>query len=442
MKYTPVIGLEVHVELKTKSKMFCGCSADYFGKKPNTHTCPVCLGLPGALPVTNKQAIEWCLKIGLALNCNIRLFSKFDRKNYFYPDLPKGYQVSQYDQPFCEKGSIIVQSGNVTKTIGITRVHQEEDTGKLIHDFVGGKNVSLIDFNRSGVPLVEIVTVPDFKSADEVVDYLKKLQQIVRYLELSNAYMEIGDMRFEPNISLKLASEQGFPKYKVEVKNINSFKFVEKAINHEIKRQEELLEKGETPEQETRGWNEKKQATQSQRSKEEANDYRYFPEPDLPPFRFEQSHIEQLKSQLPELPYRKFERFQKEYALTKYDAEIITREKSTADYFEQAVELGAKNKLTPKQIANEIINKKGNIEKISVEELIKQIKAKSQFAQVDEEELEDIVKKVLKANEKAVNDYNNGKIEVLGFLIGIIRKKLGKSIDPGKIKQILEKELK
>jgi aspartyl-tRNA(Asn)/glutamyl-tRNA(Gln) amidotransferase subunit B len=352
--YTPIIGLEVHVELKTKSKMFCGCSADYFGKEPNTHTCPVCLGLPGALPVPNKQAIEWCIMIAQALNCEISSFSKFDRKNYFYPDLPKGYQISQYDLPFGLNGYMILKSG---KKVGITRVHMEEDTAKLSHQDVNGESVSLIDFNRSSVPLVEIVTEPDFNSAEEVTEYLTRLRQIVRYLGVSNADMEKGDMRLEPNISLTTASEvpsterraQGItnkdllPTYKVEVKNINSFRFVAQAIEFEKKRHAEILDLGETPVQETRGWNEAKQKSISQRVKEEANDYRYFPEPDIPPFRFTDEEITKIKAQMPELPDVKFERFKSEFGLPDYDVELVTRERAVADYFEEAAKI-EKNK--------------------------------------------------------------------------------------------------
>jgi len=452
MKYTPVIGLEVHVELKTASKMFCGCSAEYFGKQPNTHTCPVCLGLPGALPVPNKKAIDWCVMIALALNCKINTTSKFDRKNYFYPDLSKGYQISQYDQPFGEHGFIKLSGG---KIIGITRVHMEEDTGKLTHADVKGEKVSLIDFNRSGVPLVEIVTEPDFESAEEVVEYLKKLQQIVRYLGVSNADMEKGDMRLEPNISLrkcnttnttnntnKPISNKDLPPYKVEVKNINSFRFVEKAIHFEIKRQAEILDRGETPPQETRGWNEIKHTTVLQRSKENAHDYRYFPDPDIPTIMFTDKQIADLKKQLPELPDAKLERFIKAFGLSSYDAEILAREQSLADYFEESVTVGKEHGVNPKQIANMIINKKVNADDTMPAGLIELIKAETAFEQVDETALTKIVHEILKEQEKAVRDYKSGKEPVIMFLLGQVMRKFGKKVDTQMVKAFLEKELK
>src|ERR1035437_1216583 len=386
MNYKTVIGLEVHVELKTKSKMFCNCSADYFGQKPNTHTCPVCLGLPGALPVPNKQAIEWCVMIGLALNCDIPLFSKFDRKNYFYPDLSKGYQISQYDEPFCLKGHIEINN----KKFGITRVHMEEDTGKLLHENINGQEASLIDFNRSGVPLVEIVTEPDFDNATDVKKYLQKLQQIVRYLGVSDADMEKGQMRLEPNISVSLdVNSKELPKYKVEVKNINSFGFVEKAIDFEIKRQLEILQKGGIPAQETRGWDENKNKTVSQRAKEEANDYRYFPEPDIPPIRWTQKQIDDLRLKIKELPDEKLARFIKDYSLTNYDAEILTREIELASYFEQAVK-DAQGKVTAKQIANHIINRKINTDEILPAKLIEEILHLSKTEDINVDELKTI----------------------------------------------------
>ena len=471
MNYKPVIGLEVHVELKTKSKMFCGCSSDYFGKEPNTHCCPVCLGLPGALPVPNKTAIEWCVMIGLALNCKIPQFSKFDRKNYFYPDLPKGYQISQYDQPFAINGYVILGTQSEAwrtpeskkdpgqarmtkegKRIRIRRVHMEEDTGKLIHQ----GDSTLIDFNRSGVSLVEIVTEPDFESAEEVVEYLKKLQQIVRYLGVSDADMEKGNMRLEPNISLSQchpersegsqdsspSAQNDIPGYKVEIKNINSFRFVEKAINYEIERQKELLDSGKTPLQETRGWDEKKQITVLQRVKEEANDYRYFPEPDIPPIHWNEDQISKIKNQIEELPDQKYSRFQEAYQLSEYDAEILTREKDLADYFETAVRHGATHLIAPKQIANAIINKKIDIEKNLPSQLIQSILASSQSVQIDEKELGQVIGEVFKKNKKAVKDYKSGKKGVLMFLVGQVMRKFPKNLDAKlvteKIKKMLE----
>lgn len=437
MKYTPIIGLEVHVELKTKSKMFCSCSADYFGKEPNTHICPVCLGLPGALPVPNRQSIEWCIMIAQALNCDINEFSKFDRKNYFYPDLPKGYQISQYDLPFGKNGSITLSSG---KKIGITRVHMEEDTGKLSHQEVNGMKTSLIDYNRSGVPLVEIVTEPDFHDARDVVEYLQALRQIVRYLDVSNADMEKGDMRLEPNISLT-TDINILPKYKVEVKNINSFRFVEKAIEFELNRQEEILKRGETPVQETRGWNENKNATFSQRVKEEANDYRYFPEPDISPIRHTQEQIITLKSRLPELQGEKIIRFKKQYNLSEYDAEILTRERDVADYFEDAVRISKEKNITPKQIANTIINKKIDFQSISAEQLIANIAEESKIEVLSESELQTIVDRVLADNPKAVQDYKSGKESVIMFLVGQCIRAIGRKVDVQQVQDALLKNL-
>ena len=452
-KYQPVIGLEVHIELSTKSKMFCTCSADYFTKEPNTHTCPVCLGLPGALPVPNKKAIEWCVMIGLVLNCQIPLFSKFDRKNYFYPDLAKGYQISQYDKPFCVNGSITLSNG---KKIGINRAHMEEDTGKLTHATIDGKRVSLIDFNRSGVPLVEIVTEPDFESAQEATEYLKYLQRIVRYLGVSNADMEKGDMRLEPNISLRKVRDirevkkvqkvtqvaQELPPYKVEVKNINSFKFVEKAINYELERQSELLDKGQTPVQETRGWNEQKQVTLSQRSKEEAHDYRYFPEPDLPPLSFDHAYIQGLKEKLPELPDAKLKRFAKQYRLSLYDAQILTRDRNLADYFEEAAKAAKVHDIDAKQIANNIINKKPDIEKILPATFVEQIYETSQVATIPSEKLDKIVQDVLAKNIQAVEDYKKGKENVIMFLVGQVMNNIPEKVDANLIKKNIEDLLK
>ena len=390
--------------------------------------------------------------IGQALNCNIPLFSKFDRKNYFYPDLPKGYQISQYDQPFCINGFVEIKGVklnhpegvnlNSKKKVRITRVHMEEDTGKLTHETIDGERVSLIDFNRSGVPLVEIVTDPDFDNAEDVKEYLQRLQQIVRYLEVSNADMEKGDMRLEPNISLRAEGQKGLPNYKVEVKNINSFSFVGKAIEFEIKRQAEILDKGDTPAQETRGFVESSSSTVSQRSKEDAQDYRYFPEPDIPPIRWMESQISNIKSQIPELPDAKTRRFEQEYSLSSYESEILTREKSLADYFEKAVADGKKFDIESKKIANYIINKKPNIEEVLPAQLIQNIAKSSQVASVDERKLSEIIDKVLKENPKAVEDYKKGHENVIMFLVGQVMRTFPEKVDASKIKASLLAKLK
>ncbi len=403
------------MELATKSKMFCGCSADHFGVEPNTHTCPVCLGLPGALPVPNKKAVEWTIMLAQALECKINLETHFDRKNYFYPDLPKGYQITQYEQPFGEWGKL----GNIR----IRRVHLEEDTGKLQHT----GDMTLVDFNRSGVPLVEIVTEPDFRSVGEVDIYLKKLQKIIRYLGISNADMEKGSMRLEPSISL--SPDGKIPNYRVELKNINSFRFVKKALEYEIERQQK-----EPHIMQTRGWNEAKNATVPQREKEEAHDYRYFPEPDIPPIRFDESEIQKSKLKIPELPDAKLERFKKQYSLSDYDADQLVSDKATAQYFEQTLE-DAKD-VTAKEIANWIINKKIDITQTVPAELVQKILAAKKTIAVDEKELEKIIDQVLAENPKAVEDYKRGKINVLHFLVGMVFKKI-KGVDSEKLSNLI-----
>lgn len=441
-KYETIVGLEIHVELSTKTKMFCRCAVPSLSDKPNTRTCPICLGLPGALPFPNKKAIESCIQIGLALNCSINLDSFFERKNYFYPDLAKGFQTSQYLHPFGEKGYLDIKVNGITKRIGITRVHMEEDTGKLTHETVDNKEVSLIDFNRSGVPLVEIVTEPDIRSGEEAKIFLSELQKIIRYLGVSDADMEKGHMRLEPNISLREIGKTGLPNYKVEVKNINSFKFVDKAIQYEQKRHFELLEIGKTPAQETRGWNEFKNKTVSQRSKEEAHDYRYFPEPDIPPLSFKQEEIDKLKSQLPELPEEKNKRFVSEFELTEYNAEILTREKELSAYFEEAVMVGKEHNIDAKTIANWLINKKPNITTSLPAELVKTIFEESKIEAVDENKLTMTIKQVLESNPQAVTEYKAGKTQIIGFLIGQTRRTLPEARDTEQIRKKLEEMIK
>jgi len=451
MNLEPVIGLEVHVELNTLSKMFCGCPADYFGKSPNTQTCPVCLGLPGALPVPNKKAIEMTILLGTALGCKINRTSRFDRKNYFYPDLPKGYQISQYDEPVAVNGRLkfgfqnfpTLRSGSrlhvgtkfkveEEKTVRIRRVHLEEDTGKLIHSEVNGKSVTLVDFNRSGVPLVEIVTEADIQSSQEAKAFLKEIQKIIRYLRISEADMEKGIMRLEPSISLRQLpidnsqlTKEGLPNYRVEIKNINSFRFAQRAIDYEIDRQKELLSAGKKIPQETRGWSESKGVTFYQRSKEEAHAYRYFPEPDIPPLFFSEEFINGIVSVLPELPRPRSERFVKEYGIRVSEALILTEDRGEAELFEELVRLGKDKNLFPQRIANLLVNKKvGKSDRrpsLLVEEMIKLNVPETEMS---EETLSGICREVMALNQEVVGQLMSGKEKALDFLIGQVFRRL------------------
>jgi aspartyl-tRNA(Asn)/glutamyl-tRNA(Gln) amidotransferase subunit B len=344
MKYEAVIGLEVHAQMLTDTKIFCGCSAK-FGSEPNTQTCPVCIGMPGVLPVLNRKSLEFSVKTGIATNCTVSVYSRFARKNYFYPDLPKGYQISQYELPICEHGYLeIIVDGN-TKKIGITRIHMEEDAGKNIHE--GGGSFSFVDLNRAGVPLMEIVSEPEIRSPREAVEYMKKLRTILKYLGVCDGNMEQGSLRCDANVSVRPVGQKEFGT-RAEVKNINSFKFVEKALDYEIKRQIKVLDDGGKIIQETRLWDSSKGITESMRGKEEAHDYRYFPDPDLVPIIVDQKWIDGIKTSLPELPDIKRERFISEYGLPVNDADFLTCDKPVADWFEGSVNLGGQ----PKNVAN------------------------------------------------------------------------------------------
>ncbi|MCX8092740.1 MAG: Asp-tRNA(Asn)/Glu-tRNA(Gln) amidotransferase subunit GatB, partial [Candidatus Goldbacteria bacterium] len=369
-KYEIVIGLEVHVELSTKSKAFCGCSTQ-FGAEPNTNICPVCLGLPGALPVINREMVRRAIKAGLALNCTIAKYSKFDRKNYYYPDLPKAYQISQYDMPIASNGYLeIVKKDGTVKKIGIKRLHMEEDAGKLLHltktGQIGEAESSLVDYNRAGVPLIEIVSEPDIRTSEEAYLYLTALKSIMKYIDVSDCNMEEGSLRCDANISVRKKGDEKLG-VKVEIKNMNSFKNVQKALDYEAQRQIKMLESNETIIQETRLWDANKEMTFSMRSKEESHDYRYFPEPDLPPLEISQAEIEEIKKEIPELPQEKLKRFIKEYNLPEYDASILISDKQISMFYEDAVKISKEPKLTSNWIMTELLRRmnESNIEDIN-----------------------------------------------------------------------------
>lgn len=452
--YLPIIGLEVHVELSTKSKMFCDCDAAWQKYRQNENTCPVCLGMPGALPVPNKRAVEYTIQLAQALGCTINHHSHFDRKHYFYPDLPKGYQISQYDEPIGVNGELHVlvkeekTNSYVDKSFRIHRVHLEEDTGKLMH--IGDDTV--VDFNRSSVPLVEIVSEADFHSSEDVKAYLQELHAIIRTLNVSDADMDKGSMRMEPNISVKSVDSRqktdgridpkDFPSYKVEVKNINSFNYVKKAVDFEIKRHIEMLERGETPIQETRGWDDVHSKTYSQRVKEGAADYRYFPEPDIPPMVFTDEYLNGLKSTLPELPLQKLHRYITDLKVKEADALLLTRESESSQYYERVLQMVKDRQvpLDPQTVANLIINKKLPVT-LSPEEFVTKAAELSKPKETNVELLNLVVAKVISSNPKSVEDYKSGKTNAVMFLVGQVMKEMKGQADAGVVKEAIIQSL-
>lgn len=473
-EYETVIGLEVHVELATKTKIFCSCSTA-FGGAPNTHTCPVCTGMPGSLPVLNKQVVEYAAAVGLATNCEITQYCKFDRKNYFYPDNPQNYQISQLYLPICRNGSVEIKTENGTKTIGIHEIHMEEDAGKLVHDEWG--DCSLVDFNRSGVPLIEIVSEPDMRSAEEVIAYLDKLRMTIQYLGASDCKLQEGSMRADVNLSVR---EVGAAEYgtRTEMKNLNSFKAIARAIENEKNRQIDLLESGEKVIQETRRWDDNKEYSYAMRSKEDAQDYRYFPEPDLVPVVISDEWLEEIKSRQPELREEKLIRYKEEYELPDYDADILTGSKKLADLFEATTELCGK----PKKVSNWLMGETMRILKEQAKEpeditfspghLAKLIDladagtingtvAKEVFEKIfaedidpetyvkehglgavnDEGALRATIEQVMKDNPQSVEDYHNGKEKAIGFLVGQTMKAMKGKANPGMVNQILKELL-
>ncbi|MBQ7759626.1 MAG: Asp-tRNA(Asn)/Glu-tRNA(Gln) amidotransferase subunit GatB [Acidaminococcaceae bacterium] len=477
-KYITVIGLEVHAELKTKSKAFCSCSTE-FGGAPNTHICPVCLGMPGALPVLNEQVVEFAIRAGLALNCEIKFFNKFDRKNYFYPDLSKNYQISQFDKPICEHGHININLDGEEKRIGITRIHMEEDAGKLVHSgsTISTSDFSAVDYNRAGVPLIEIVSEPDMRSAEEARAYLENLKAILEYTDVCDCKMQEGSLRCDANISLMPEGATEFGT-RAEVKNLNSFRALVRAIEYEVERQKEILEKGGRVIQETRTWDDANGKTLSMRSKEEAHDYRYFSEPDLVPVELDDAWVERIRAELPELPAQRQARLIAELGLPKYDASIIVSNKAMAEYFDEAVKTtkdakGIANwllgdvsaylnnagitisefKITPAHLA-ELVN-------LTKEGVLSSKLAKKVFAEMlkgdkspkilvrelgleqvsDEGAIMKLVEEILAENPQSVADFKAGKDRAIGFLVGQIMKKSKGKANPTMVQAMLKEKM-
>jgi len=474
-KYETVIGLEVHLQLETETKAFCGCSTE-FGKRPNSHTCPVCLGFPGALPVLNEKAFLYSIKVALALNCKIQDIIKFDRKNYYYPDLPKNFQISQFDMPLSYDGFVdVISAGGTSKRVHIKRVHLEEDAGKLMHP--AKSSFSLVDFNRAGMPLLEVVTEPDINSPEEAYDYLTALKAILQYLRVSDCDMEKGSLRCDANISIRKAGEKELG-VKVEVKNMNSFRWVREALHYETGRQIALAEASERIVQETRLWDAEKLVTISMRSKEEAHDYRYFPEPDLVPFIIDKKIVEDIRKALPELPEARANRFIKEHGLSEYDARVLTGQIDLADYFEEcageyankktltnwingdiAAEMNARSVnilelgIKPKDLVGllKMIDGQSISGKTAKDVLVEMIDTKKRADEIvsskglsqisDKDKIEEVVREVLAKNERSVNDYKGGKKTAITFLVGQVMKQTQGKANPAMVNEILKKHL-
>ena len=476
-QYETVIGLEVHVELATKTKIFCGCSTA-FGGRPNTHTCPVCTGMPGSLPVLNKQVVEYAVAVGLATNCTITQYCKFDRKNYFYPDNPQNYQISQLYLPICRNGSVEIEvagedGSTYTKPVRIHEIHMEEDAGKLVHD--DWEDCTLVDYNRSGVPLIEIVSEPDMRSAEEVIAYLEKLRLLIQYLGASDCKLQEGSMRADVNLSVREVGAEKFGT-RTEMKNLNSFKAIARAIQGERERQIDLLEAGKEVIQETRRWDDNKESSHAMRSKEDAKDYRYFPDPDLPPIDISDAWIASIRKAQPELKKAKSKRYQSEYGLSAYDADILTADKALAELFENTIKAGAAPKKAANWLTGETLRllkeKEMEASKIvfSAEHLAALIElleksvinnqtAKEVFAAMFESDvdpsvyveehglkmesdsglLEETVKKILDANPKAVGELKEGKDKVIGFLMGQVMKEMKGKANPAQVSEMIRK---